>query len=234
MEKKSSGFVLIGGKKTSIKGKYAQKKGASNKETLQDSKRNPTGSNLPPKLNCAPVLRTIYRFRSTSAQTNVGITGSMLAGVCGMVVYVATTTARSIASSFRIRKLTVWPGLSTTASTSEVLWASADSTFQKDTAFINELPGGITNTSRSVFVPPKGTLSEMWHMSGGTGSAVMFTLSCPDESIIDLDIEFTLPNAQVGSTQNFVGSTGAGVFVYGYLDGPTLATIAPLGRPPLA
>jgi hypothetical protein len=159
------------------------------------------------------------------------ISAANIAGAIGGIVTVVNSQARSFCSSFRVKKITIWPSSVSVATPCEVLWFEDLSNFSKDDAHSRVVPGGITITTPSVFVPPKNGTMSWWMIPVNLSATTVFLLTCGDESVIDLEVEWTLGNGYTASTFA-VTAAAVGTLGYKHLDGATVELV-PQGRPVL-
>lgn len=184
---------------------------------------------LPPQLMTSPSVGHTYRFTNTSAAVLPISVGNIL-GACGVIGTVTNSTVATWASCFQLNKVTVWPASSSTAAeVPELLWAAGESSQIADQALINSIPEGITNSSALVFKPPKKSLSEFW-ITSADSAAVMFRISCPIGSVIDVSLKYRLSNA-IANLGVTVATAVLGTVYYLPLDGPASNAYVPLGVP---
>jgi hypothetical protein len=178
---------------------------------------------LPPEINVTPKLRHVFRF--TGGGTTVTVTTGQILGALGGVCTVTNSTFRPWASTFRIRKLTIWSDVTSSEQNAYIQWSSALGGQVRDEEKVRSFPTGVTITAPLVSTPPPGTLAALWQDSSSNGIVVFFA---NPGSIIDLDVEFTLTNAIVTATQPITTGT-LGSPYYLALDGPSSNVYVPVG-----
>ncbi len=181
-------------------------------------RRGGGGMSLPPQMN----LSTTFRFRmmyQTSSATPSDVTVAHMLAWPGCICTVANTTMVPIASSMRLRKITLWPSAATsTPDECYVNWLTGASGRTRDQQRIRILPDGVTETGAVVFRPPRTSIAGDWLTNNVSGT--VFTISGAVGSICLVEVMATLTNAQSVSTVTITtGSIGA--YYYPYLDGPT-------------
>lgn len=197
----------------------------------------------PPNMDCLPVMRQRFRFYTSSSvgqrATPQAITSTGIFGTIGSYCTVANTTVRSWAGAFRIRRVTIYPAVSTTDnSDAEISWYGADTTLRMKPVIKDQsLPMGQLGLIRKVTaVPPKDSLSAFWFTAGGTSNNMFGLWISQPGSIVDLDLEWVLFNATAaGMSQVTISVTTAslGVVYFLALDDPSGTTLLqPVGRYP--
>jgi hypothetical protein len=147
---------------------------------------------LPPRLDLNPTKSQVYRFKTTAAET-AGVHVGDLLGVIGGVATVANSKIAAIASSVRLRKVTVWPpgSISTSASSVSLEWAPGSSSQVPDDAVDRTIPLGITATGALSFVPPKMSLASFW-ITSADSTATVFLITAPAGAVIDVHLDYKI------------------------------------------
>jgi hypothetical protein len=194
-------------------------------------KKGKSGPSLPPRLKTTVMVHHVYRFSNSTVDAAVAITGGMLAGAIGGICTVTNSKVRAWATSARVHKITVWPGLASTNESCEIYWRSPISGIQKDDVNERSLPGGVTIDRALVSRPPKGTLCADWMDLNVLGSATLWSfINLPDESVIDLEVSYTMTNVMIA--QDLTVTTGVLAAAYYLpLDGPALHLLTAIGVP---
>jgi len=184
-----------------------------------------------PPWEASITVRHRYRFLPTSGINATNITISSIFGAIGTIGQVANTSVASIASSFRIRRVTIYDSAQGTASvSSEIFWASATDVNSKDMVMSNStIP--YDRPSRVSSVPPRGTLSSFWWNSGATSTTPLFGITAAIGAIIEVDTEFTIANSIEGLAGIAVATATVGNIYYLALDGPASNKAVPVGVP---
>lgn len=172
---------------------------------------------LPPELSCTPVVDHVFRFINT-ARGQENITVSMLAGACGSVGTITNSKVQPIASTLRVRSIKIWAGIDSTQQSSEVLWNSAITTVEKDNSKVNSTPQNVAQSNVLVSRPPRGTFAANWTSAVTNGSVVLFGISCPIGSVIDVHVVYTIANAYSTPTNITVTTAVLGGLYYLRLD----------------
>ncbi len=186
-----------------------------------------TRSDLPPQLQTTSRVRKRLRFLATSALTDQSITGQTMAGACGGIA-ATTTEVVPWASTIRLRRVTIWPAVGSTAGIADVTWATDGTLFVKDEFRLTSIPQGVSIDKAVTSVPPKGTLGQFWQTASNTST--IFTISAPSGSIVDIVVDFTLSN-EIAPTSITVVTAVLGQVYYLYLDGPGSHLLKPEGLP---
>jgi len=185
---------------------------------------------LPPPINTVVMVSHTFRFTNSSTVTSQISIGDLI-GICGVQGTVVNTTVASIASTFRVRKVCVWPGLPFTAGSetnAEIIWAGLSGTV-KDESIDRSIPGGVTVDRPFESVPPKNSLASFWQ-DGSSASTVLFSLTAFQGSVVDVHMSYTLRNNQGGQTFT-VATAALGSLYFLYLDGSTSHKWTPVGIP---
>jgi hypothetical protein len=187
-------------------------------------------SGLPPTIDTTTNFTHVYRFKS-GVGTSVNVaTGDLFA--CAGCVASSSTNAYAFCSSVRIRRITVWLSPSSTASQSAaIIWVvNSGAIGEKDTFKLKSLPEGITVTDSVTFRPPPKTFGDLWFASSSNLTDIIFQLTTPSGSIVDVELDLTIGNSLSGNVQANTGSgMTPGVVYYGGLDSFVSTNYVPLG-----
>lgn len=188
---------------------------------------------LPPILDAVMSCTHTFRFQVTTGFGSlVNITGGNLAGAIGGYCTIANSTVKTIASSIRVRGITVWPSQqSSPQNPPEIVWFSPITVMEKDASKERMLPAGVSVTAPLSTRPPPNTLCSDWFaVSSGSSQPMFGLINMAAGNVIDVRLSFTVTNNLLGSTQ--VVTTGTlGTYYYLYLDGSTSHQIQPVGKP---
>jgi len=205
------------------------------RQSRTGSRRKRAGGapNLPPQLEAVMKVKKTLRFLASGA-FSANITGQMLAGALGGCCTVTNSVVTCWGSSLRVRKITVWPSVSLTAPSPEIIWYSPLTVNEKDESKMRTLPSGVTVDRAVSSSPPPGTLAGAWINLVTLGSTALFKLiNIPAASVIDVDVLFTLSNNIVGQDLGVVVGV-LKTFYYLALDGPGGNVLRPIGLPTTA
>jgi hypothetical protein len=173
----------------------------------------------------------VYRFDTTSGINASNITVGMIFGAIGTMGQVANSSVASFASSFRIKRLTIFESAQGVVTVgSEIFWASTTDVNTADIVYTNstipyDRPSCVSST------PPPKSLASFWWNSSATTTTPLFGLTCAIGSIIDLDVEFTIANSLEGLAGISVATATVGNVYYLALNGPATNTAIPVGLP---
>jgi len=182
----------------------------------------------PPQLKTAVQCRHTFRFKATSALSAVQIQAHFINDLIQMAA--TTTTAYTLIESFKIRSVKLWGPMASdlVPVTVSLEWADAVAQLDTNRALISDTSMG---SSRCAFInakPPKSSTASLWQ---GDSTNPSFILNGPINTVVDLDLTFTLVNNQNGD-DNPVAITVAGATVgqvyFGRLDGPTTGLLTPV------
>jgi hypothetical protein len=181
------------------------------------------GMDLPPQLSLVPTLTHIFRFQSTNSSLTLIAAGNVL-GALGAIGTSALTVA-TVASSFRIKSLKIWPAA---GGTCFVEWAAATG-YTRDQVKDASLPSGITVSKSLTFNPPRASFAALW-----TNEAIpttnLMNIFAPTGSILDLNVEYTINGVFTPLVITVASAVLNGMY-YLALDGPTLHHFPPVGLP---
>jgi len=182
------------------------------------------GMSLPPEIDLTVSFRHKFRFQAGAASV---VTAVNYNEICNLLqVGTGAHTLQGIISTFKLRSVTIWPALSTSTTDGAALEWSAAGEFFKDQLKNRTYPEGQTVTGALRFTPPPKSLASFWSASS---SNVLFYITAPSGSILDLDLDCTLCGAYAPpSAVTAVGSVTVGNFYYGYLDGVSTHIWAPV------
>jgi len=188
---------------------------------------------LPPQIMSTTTCHSVLRFQVLSAigGTPTTINNAQILGACGCIGKVVNSSVSSIASSFRIKRVSIWPAPSATAdAVPEVAWLFPVSTdVGKDVAWMSSMPAGVSQTTAVVSEPPKGSLCSSWFRWDGSQADLFSLYNLTVGSILDLSVSFTLRNVLAGADIG-VTTAAVGTMYYLYLD-TSSGKIQPVGRP---
>jgi hypothetical protein len=131
------------------------------------------------------------RYSISNNATTVSVTRGSLASVCGGVVTVANTTVSLWASSYKLKKIVVWPAAGTTVTIDGVVGGSAEQALQRETLVGADIPTGITVDKPVVFTPKAASYLSMWQATATNPTDQFFTISGATGAVFDIHIAFT-------------------------------------------
>lgn len=182
---------------------------------------------LPPGLESSVIIGHTFRFRCLSDISSTPVTVGALIGICG-VIGTSTTKVDSIASSVKLRGVTIWPAAeadTATANNPEIAYDSAYGT-TADKTYVKSIPGGVTSTAPIHSRPGKDTLGALWQNSAASATRMFVLYDINKGSIIDVAVTYTLRNAVPG-LQYTVATATVGSMYYLYLT----STLQPVALP---
>lgn len=210
------------------------KKGRAVVRARKSGPRRKAGApHLPPIINATPTFGHTYRFTvATVNLTDFPVVGADLAGALGTICTVVNSKVQPYISTVRIHRITIWPAANSNPPLKASVEWGAIAGIVKDESKVSGLPSGITEEKVVTAVPPRNSLASDWlNLQSLTGN-ILFYLSCPAGSIIDIQLTCTLAAAFV-TPANITVTTGVvGTAYFLALDkaGGT-SNIAPLGLP---
>jgi len=179
-------------------------------------------------------VKHTYRFRFSAAISQVGVGLGGLLGAMGTVGRTANATVANLFSSCKITSVTLWPPATSAALDGITLdWLGAAG-YLPDEGWDVTIPDGITMTRAMRVVPPRNSLAVDWLNSGTIPlGTTVFTLTGPEGTILDIDIQGRLANV-VGCSNIAVAVAVVGTMYYLSLDGPASNKVQPVGIPSTA
>jgi len=186
-----------------------------------NSKAGSTKVSLPPMIESTINVRSKIRYTVLSG-TSTAIHSVSVNDFLGSLGGVSITSSlfRPWASSFRLRKVTMWPAVivGTDQTIASLWWNSGLTPFNKDSEKSSDLPVGVTMTRPVVFRPPAKTLAGDWVAATGNPSANLFSFLSSAGTIIDVECDYTLSNQILAANITTSAATGGNIY-YLYLDG---------------
>jgi hypothetical protein len=183
---------------------------------------------LPPMIQTSiHLLRRTTRFVSTSASaTSIQVRG-LLASL-GCVCYTVNAAMRTLFSSVRLLKVEIWTEpTNASADNSSLVWVPTNVN-EPDFEYV-DANMGTSLVGHQIHVPPKDSKSAWWHNTASE-TDVIFSISCPIFSVIDVTVEATSSNNENGSAVAI--ATGiVGNIYYGALDAASTHRYPPTGLP---
>jgi len=197
--------------------------------TVVKSRKSGGSMVLPPSLESTPRVVHTFRFQATSSSA-ANVTVDDIIGALGCVCSVTNSVVRSIASSFRIRSITIWPASVSTALpvAANVTWSAAASVNEPDSQESRLMPEGVTITGGMKFIPPPKSLGSFWW--NGSSSGTLFYIQSPTGSVVDVALDFTLHNTLTQESYTVATAT-LGYMYYLALDGPSTNIYTPVNLP---
>jgi hypothetical protein len=232
----SSLALTSSGKESKTDTKKLSSLGNRRKKGKESKRGSSQGLSLPPPLQAVVNGRHTFRFTVTTAVTGtaLSIDGGGVCGAIGGVTTVVNSVVTCYASSFRIRRISVWPSavaVGTASPTPEIVWYSPSNAIEKDTSIERALPAGITVCAPVHSRPPKNSLCGDWINSVVNVTNPLFGFFyVPLGSIIDMEVAWTMMNNMAGLNRT-VATAILGSPYYLYLDGSTRHGFAPTGKP---
>jgi hypothetical protein len=179
---------------------------------------------FPPKLSVGTMIkRQVLRFETTAAVagTNGIITATDVFGALGVIGKVSNTSVVALATSFRLRKITIWPSGSTSGGVvASMSWASDDD-HDPDMRYSQYRPAGIVGSPCAFSsTPPKKSVSGLWMRdSVAVANVALFYVDISGTgSILDLELDFTLPTDELSAQTITVTTAVVGKFYRLYLN----------------
>lgn len=210
--------------------KYSGSK--NNKNNLRRASKNVPNSMVTSKSLKPPAFKASIQFtKVVRYQAQAALDGSITAENLATILTVATaaTTGASIVGAIRLNQIEMWSPASQGASVSceftqeSTTFIGSPSSIKSDTAQGTAFPAYIS------MKPPKNSLSGFWISGAATSSSPVITLTCSEDSIIDLHVTIVLlDQTVVGQTTTGAGMT-AGVLYWKNLIGAQLIPVAAPG-----
>lgn len=180
----------------------------------------------PPQLREEVKFQHRYRFLNLANVASTNITATDLLGAAGCIGSVTNTDVAALASSVRVKRVTLYGGSPAqgAASTCRIIWSGAANSpdvIKSDT---------VMNAARNPFVtdiPPPRSLAAFWQQAG---TQVVFSVQQSAGGIIDIDLDLCLADTLTGTTIP-VAVAVVGTVYYLALDGPAGHTLVPVGLP---
>lgn len=191
------------------------------------------GMSMPPRLNVNPTMRRTLRFKTAAAIPGNQYKCTSVFGALGTIGTVTNTNVVCFCTAYKIRSITVWPGMSTTTeNTTSIFWnpLSSPAFGAPDAEFDFSLPSDATVPGAITWIPPKDSVAGHW-VDTTQSAANIFVLTLTSQSIIDVDVDFTLANNIVDLTISGIATVLVGGLYYLALDAPGAHNIPPTTLP---
>lgn len=200
-------------------------KGVTRRPKSRKLKRN---ASHPQQLKTAVSCRHTFRFKASSALSAVQIQAHFINDL--LQVAATTTTSYTVIDTFRIRKVEMWGPMASdlVPVTVSLEWVDAVTQLDTNRALISDTSMGSNSVAHIIAIPPNKTTSSFWQ---GDSTNPSFILNGPVNTVVDLEISFTIIN-NLNGDDNPVAITVAGATVgqvyMGRLDGPTTGLLTPI------
>jgi len=186
----------------------------------------PSRSVHPPPIRSNMQVHHKFRFQS-NAQGSYVITAADILGACGGTCTVSNSTIVGFFASFKIRRIEAWGFASATSSllpaTVSVNWNGTPDFVSNqevsDTSFSNDYPAYVSCR------PPRNSNAAFWQT---TSTEAMFTITIPDNSIIDVELDLVVSDQQDVATFTGITTASLGSQYYLALDGHASNEIIPI------
>ncbi len=173
----------------------------------QNNQRKNKGTTFPPQIPASFALTKTIRFSCASA-VNSGVQALDFAQMIYMIT--GTTTANSLLNAIKLNYVEIWSP-ATIPSTISI-------EFDQNNAGMSGSPSKVyTDTCVSTAIPahlrvkpPKNSLSGFWIAGPTTSTNNIFTLVAPQNSIVDINVTFTLNDTSASGAARTIGSGTAG------------------------
>jgi hypothetical protein len=171
---------------------------------------------LPRSIPVWPIMRVVLRFSNTAACPigNGLIYADDIFGAIGVYGRVTNTSVTPIATSFRIRKVTMYvaPSSSGAVLAHLVFLDTADRV--PDTVSNDAMPPTYYGEPYVlVGVPPKNSSASLWYKNTGTFSTAIFGVDVSTTgTVLDLELDFTLSSDVAASDTITVATAVVGKF----------------------
>ncbi len=201
-------------------------KSRSNKPAKRGKRENPLP--FPVAYSSQPVLRRTIRYKASSAMSGVVVTrGCVECSVIAKSANASSTEALSLMDSFRIKKIRIWAvndSSPTAMTTISLLWQGSQSPTKEMTA-----NGNAQYPARIVSKPPSMSTSSFWSNEGSTDTEILFMLTGPAGTIVDLTYEYVLHDGANGDLLQLAAATTAVGLFYPPLDSLSASNTAGTG-----
>jgi hypothetical protein len=172
------------------------------------------------------VFQQVFRFSATAAITTQNYTTLDLSY---LFIQAATiTTAYPVMGSYHLKMIEIW-GTSAaigTTSTVDIEWNST-ATQTANTSVSDTVLSPFQNAHvRSP--PPANSNASFWQDTGSAGASILFSITCPANSVVDITVDFTINWQEPAGTQRVVAGATPGTVYVPNLGGTTLAAVLPL------
>lgn len=171
---------------------------------------------LPREIPVFSVINTKLRFKNSGAiatATTGLITINDIFGAILCIGKVSNTSVTPLATSFRIRKVSIWISGSTAAEADAgIAWFSANSDQDPDMEYVDEIQQMAGLSQCVVSRPPKNSTAGFWYRDtvSPVNTAVFGLKISNQNSITEVDLDWTLPTSVVGSATITVSTATVG------------------------
>ena len=170
----------------------------------------------PPPFSAAFILGHTLRFRASSALSSQAITAANLLDL--LVMATTTTAVNRLFSAVKLTRVEIWAPMA-----SDLVPVTASIEYNSDlvsgVAGSNKIRSdtsmGADRCAHIRFRPPPETIASFWQ--GPTSVSRLFQLTCPTNSIVDVQLTMVLQNgeAAVAATNAAVAATVGTVYCRG-------------------
>jgi hypothetical protein len=197
---------------------------AKKQPVLAKGKRGSNSGIYPPAIEISALIkRQTLRFETTAAVSGANgiITATDIFGALGVVGKVTNTSAVALATSFRLRRVTIWPSASSSAGVVAAMSWASDDDHDPDRRKVDFRPAGMVGTPNSFSsVPPKNSLAGFWMRDTvAVANVALFYVDISGTgSVLDLELDWTLSTDETTSQTITVSTAVVGKFYRLYLN----------------
>lgn len=183
----------------------------------------------PPQFKASIVCNYTFRFKATSALSAVSIQSNDVSNLIQMAA--TTTNSYSLLETFKIKSVSMWGPMASDLVPVTVSLEWSDNLTQLDTnrTLHSDTSMGSAQVASILCRPPKNSTAGMWQGTGSTSP--VFILNGPINTVVDLNISFTIINNFNGDSAPLaitVAGATVGQVYFGRLDGPTTGLLVPV------
>jgi hypothetical protein len=182
----------------------AAKRGKVGSPSKKKTKRGTqSGTRLPMAIAVWPIIPLKLRFTNNAtplvSNTNGLITAGDIIGAIGVFGRVTNTSVTAIASSFRIKRATMYlAGAGSSYASASIIWFSTVTDQMPDFEETDSVTGNMTLQTRITSVPPKKSTAGFWYNDTIPAATQILGLYMSNNyGIVELDLDFTLPTGVV-------------------------------------
>jgi hypothetical protein len=194
----------------------------------RSNKRGRGGATIlqPPRL--VPTMKLSHRFRFTTAANNFGGGSITRKNLLNLMLYTPTAiTSVRLMQAVRLKRVQIWTnpsvlGAAPVICAIEWLGQNAPSTLVEDTSM------GIRPAHVDCRPPPSSS-DRWWSISGFLETDVLFNLTAPPNSVIDVTVEIRFVEAEAPTAGDVPAGAIIGQLYGNYLDGLASGLLAPAG-----
>ncbi len=170
-------------------------------------KRRNYSNSFPSAIRSKPVITRVFRFGAGALLTAQAVQTNDLLRLLSFGTPTGAVTMNCLIDNIKLDKVSIWGAGSTSMSSVNLTWAPGPLGLGREVEVIAY--GTNVSLPHIDSVPPPNSTAAMW-ISTSTTNATLFTVTCAQNSVVDLHVSMILSDASTDGATNSFTTGGAG------------------------